>query len=58
MTEDDAYVLELPQDNTIIRVAQEMNCEIKFTNPLQINFFTKQNLEEFTRKLLQELSLI
>ena len=58
MPEDDMYVLELPQDNTIIRVAQEMNCEIKFTSPLQINFFTKQNVEEFTRRLLLELSSI
>lgn len=58
MSESDAYVLEFPEDNTIIRVAQEMKLEIKFTNPLQINFFTKQNVEEFTRKLLLELDSI
>ena len=58
MGEDNTYVLEFPEDNLVIRLAQEMKCEIKFTNPLQINFFTKTNVEEFTRRLLLELDTI
>lgn len=35
-----------------------MKFEIKFTTPLQINFFTKENVEEFTKRLLLELHAI
>lgn len=42
----------------MIQLAQEMKFEIKFTTPLQINFFTKENVEEFTKRLLLELHAI